>query len=147
MQQAPELNDVVMRFYDAVSRGDGGVMEEMTSRDDALVFIGTDPDEWFEDIAGIRRMLEAQAGAGVTVIPGDLRAHREGGIGWVADRGRFKLPDGSEVPFRMTAERLANERDSEWFDFWSNLKEGYDHFERTLIPPGADVKDGRYRFR
>ncbi len=50
-------------------------------------------------------------------------------------------------PFRMTAERLANERDSEWFDFWSNLKEGYDHFERTLIPPDADVKDGRYRFR
>jgi hypothetical protein len=103
MQQAPELKDVVMRFYDAVSRGDGGVMEEMTSRDGALVFIGTDPNEWFEDIAGIRRMLEAQAGAGVTVIPGDIRAHRDGAIGWVADRGRFKLPDGSEVPFRMTA--------------------------------------------
>ena len=103
MQQAPELRDVVVRFYDAVSRGDGGLMEEMTSHDDALVFIGTDPNEWFEDISSVRRMLEAQAGAGVTVIPGDIHAHREGPIGWVADRGRFKLPDGSEVPFRMTA--------------------------------------------
>ncbi|MGD9891052.1 MAG: nuclear transport factor 2 family protein [Dehalococcoidia bacterium] len=102
MQQAPELKDVVMRVYDAASRGDGDLMEDLTSHDDALVFIGTDPNEWFEDIAGVRRMLEAQAGAGVIVIPGDLRAYREGAVGWVADRGRFKLPDGSEVPFRMT---------------------------------------------
>jgi hypothetical protein len=49
------------------------------------------------------RILEAQAGAGITGISGDLRAERNGAIGWVADRGRFKLPDGSEVPFRMTA--------------------------------------------
>lgn len=47
-------------------------------------------------------MLEAQAGAGITAIPGDLRTFRNGAIVWVADRSRFKLPDGSEVPFRMT---------------------------------------------
>jgi murein L,D-transpeptidase YafK len=50
-------------------------------------------------------------------------------------------------PFRMTPERLARERYNEWFDFWTNLKEGYDFFERSHVPPEADVKDGRYVFK
>lgn len=50
-------------------------------------------------------------------------------------------------PFRMTPERLEREQDSEWFDFWTNLKEGYDHFEHSKLPPEADVENGRYRFK
>ena len=50
-------------------------------------------------------------------------------------------------PFRMTPERMAREKGSEWFDFWTNLKEGYDHFERGHVPPDAGVKDGRYVFK
>ena len=103
MQQAPELKDMVMRLYEAVSQGNGDLMERLISRHEGLVFIGTDPDEWWEDIATIRRVLEAQAGAGITVVPGEIRAYREGTVGWVADRGTFKLPDGTDVPFRLTA--------------------------------------------
>lgn len=50
-------------------------------------------------------------------------------------------------PFRMTSERMEQAKDSEWFDFWTNLKEGHDHFERTGIPPEVTVEDGRYRFK
>ena len=50
-------------------------------------------------------------------------------------------------PFRMTPQRLAREKDSEWFDFWTNLKEGYDLFENDRLPPEADVKSGRYEFK
>jgi murein L,D-transpeptidase YafK len=50
-------------------------------------------------------------------------------------------------PFRLTPERLEQEKDSPWHDFWTNLKEGYDHFEREKIPPDADVENGRYRFK
>ncbi|MCW1885873.1 hypothetical protein OKA04_14130 [Luteolibacter flavescens] len=50
-------------------------------------------------------------------------------------------------PFRMTSERLAREEGSEWFDFWTNLKEGYDHFESTHVPPQAEVTGGRYEFK
>jgi hypothetical protein len=112
MQQAPELTGVVMRFYEAISRGDVAVMDQMASREPGLVFIGTDPDEWFEDVASVRRMLEAQAGAGVTVVSGDIRAFREGSIGWIADRGMFRLADGTEVPFRLTA--VFREEDGAW---------------------------------
>jgi len=36
-------------------------------------------------------------------VAGDLRCYSEGSVGWVADRARFVLGDGSEIPFRFTA--------------------------------------------
>lgn len=49
-------------------------------------------------------------------------------------------------PFRMTAERMANETGKEWFDFWRELQKGYEHFERTKVPPNVTVTEGRYQF-
>jgi murein L,D-transpeptidase YafK len=49
-------------------------------------------------------------------------------------------------PFRMTADNLASQKDSPWYDFWSNLKEGYDLFERTRRPPRIATCEGRYTF-
>jgi murein L,D-transpeptidase YafK len=50
-------------------------------------------------------------------------------------------------PFRMTAERLASLADPDWNDFWLNLKEGYDLFEKNRVPPEVSVADGRYQFK
>jgi murein L,D-transpeptidase YafK len=49
-------------------------------------------------------------------------------------------------PFRMTGERMRKTAGSEWHDFWMNLREGYDHFEKTRIPPDVTVRRGRYHF-
>jgi len=49
-------------------------------------------------------------------------------------------------PFRMTDAALANIRDHRWDDFWLNLREGYEHFERHGLPPNVTVADGRYAF-
>lgn len=48
-------------------------------------------------------------------------------------------------PFRLDAAALAAERGSPWFDFWSELKPGYDAFERVRRPPRVSVRDRRYR--
>ena len=50
-------------------------------------------------------------------------------------------------PFRMTAERLEKEKASEWHSFWTNLKEGYDHFERDKVPPLVGQRDRKYVFK
>jgi murein L,D-transpeptidase YafK len=47
-------------------------------------------------------------------------------------------------PFRMTAETLAAHTGGEWSAFWSNLKEAYDLFERTWVPPAVRVCNKRY---
>lgn len=48
-------------------------------------------------------------------------------------------------PFRMSAANIARHGKSQWYDFWTNLKEGYDAFERTRLPPRISVCNGRYR--
>lgn len=49
-------------------------------------------------------------------------------------------------PFRMTPENMARHTDSEWQDFWYNLKAGYDIFEATRQVPAVSVIDGQYDF-
>ena len=49
-------------------------------------------------------------------------------------------------PFRMTAENMARHRSSEHYEFWKNLKVGYDHFEITHRPPVVDVCGKKYLF-
>lgn len=47
-------------------------------------------------------------------------------------------------PFRMTEERMAFYSESKWYDFWMNLKEGYDYFEVEHLPPYVEVEKKRY---
>ncbi|MFM2279509.1 MAG: hypothetical protein RLZZ444_1740 [Pseudomonadota bacterium] len=49
-------------------------------------------------------------------------------------------------PFRMTAENMAKHRFSPHYDFWQNIKTGYDHFEITKRPPEVDVCEKKYVF-
>ena len=50
------------------------------------------------------------------------------------------------LPFRMTPENMARHRNSEHFEFWSMLKEGYDHFELTKRPPQVEICERKYVF-
>ena len=47
-------------------------------------------------------------------------------------------------PFRMTEEMMALYSESEWYDFWVNLKEGYDYFEVEKLPANVKVENKRY---
>src|SRR5688572_20273452 len=49
-------------------------------------------------------------------------------------------------PFRMTAANMARYRNDPNYEFWKMLKEGYDHFEITRLPPKVDVCEKRYVF-
>jgi murein L,D-transpeptidase YafK len=53
-------------------------------------------------------------------------------------------------PFRLTPERLRqaarSTKEEPWLPFWNNLKEGYERFENTKMPPDVTVKNGRYTF-
>ncbi len=112
MEPSSSITASLTSLFEAVTSGDGDAIAQQTTAGPGLVFIGTDPDEWFEDLAPVRAMLEAQAGAGVTVCHGPIKAYEEGTVGWAADQGHFVLPDGSEVPFRVTA--VFHREDGSW---------------------------------
>ena len=47
-------------------------------------------------------------------------------------------------PFRLSEENISTRSKSPWYEFWLNLKEGYDFFETYHVPPVISVEDGRY---
>jgi len=47
-------------------------------------------------------------------------------------------------PFRMTDANMALYGNSEWYDFWANLKEGYEYFELEKLPPHIKVENKQY---
>lgn len=50
-------------------------------------------------------------------------------------------------PFKMTTEALESYKNSRWYDFWSNLKVGYDWFQQNdYRPPNVTVKNSEYVF-
>lgn len=50
-------------------------------------------------------------------------------------------------PFHMTDKNMKKYRRSDWYEFWKNLKKGYDFFEKNgHYPPNVEVKNKRYVF-
>lgn len=47
-------------------------------------------------------------------------------------------------PFKPTDAVMAGHHASRWFEFWSDLKRGYDSFEMSREPPAVAVRGGRY---
>lgn len=50
-------------------------------------------------------------------------------------------------PFELEQETLNEFKDNEWFNFWSDLKKGYDYFNKHKNPPTITVKNKRYYLR
>ncbi len=49
-------------------------------------------------------------------------------------------------PFRMHSGRMEKASGQQWHDFWCNLKQGYDHFERLRRPPNITNNATGYLF-
>lgn len=49
-------------------------------------------------------------------------------------------------PFRMSAQNMKLYENNKWINFWKNLKDGYDFFEKKKIPPNVEVENGKYVF-
>jgi murein L,D-transpeptidase YafK len=58
-------------------------------------------------------------------------------------QGTFQV---QAYPFRMTAENMAKHRGDPNFDFWKNIKQGYDIFEATKRQPKVSACGRRYVF-
>ena len=112
MDPSPELRELTIQLARAVGAGDVDFLERHTSRQPGIAFLGTDPDEWWTDLASLRQALLAQRDAGVEVLPGQPLAYAEGEVGWAVDRGlRFRVGE-EETPFRMSV--VYRREDGEW---------------------------------
>jgi hypothetical protein len=107
LQQSAELRKVFLRFYQAFERGDATLALGLMSREEGVLGIGTDPNEWWDDSATKERVYTAQLNemreSGITLPAGDPQCYQEGSVGWCADCAIIVLPDGTQQPIRLTA--------------------------------------------
>ncbi|HUW73997.1 MAG TPA: murein L,D-transpeptidase family protein [Methyloceanibacter sp.] len=61
------------------------------------------------------------------------------------DSGQARIPVHA-FPFRMTERNVRLRSGNQWSGFWADLKQGYDLFEQTKLPPKVSVCEGRYVF-
>jgi ketosteroid isomerase-like protein len=105
MQPAPELADLTLRLYDAMSSGDADAVERYYSQQNGSLFIGTAGAEFWTDPAqhnaDVRPYFDASHGR-TRVIAGEPHAVTEGTVGWVVDRPTLRLADGTQFHVRLT---------------------------------------------
>ena len=114
MDPAPELQALMLRYYNGSARGDVNILDQLIDRSAGTLVVGTDPDEWWEGGEAIVATWSAawRERGGLTVVDADPRAYCEGSVGWVADRAAFILPNSKRIPFRLTA--VFHQSGEEW---------------------------------
>lgn len=113
-ERSPEIEQVLRDTMDAMARSDLDEIGRRTSRDPCVIGIGSDPSEWtesYDDLVRLMRDSTPDAGLGITVGLDDVKAFREGSVGWAAGHGYFEM-DGKHVPVRITA--VLHQENGEW---------------------------------
>jgi ketosteroid isomerase-like protein len=104
MERSDEIRELIQSYYRAAQAGYGDDASALVSKQDGVIVIGSDPDEWW-DGEGYNRAMRAQAeamGGAIPIQHGDIQAYREGSVAWVVDRPTFRFDDGTEVPARAS---------------------------------------------
>ena len=104
MQQSTGLRDLVLSAYAGMASGDVTFYDQHLSHREGVLIIGSDPNEWWAGYDTIDQVYKAQMRemGGICVVGSDPQAYSMGDVGWVADRPKFRLPDGTEIPIRST---------------------------------------------
>jgi class 3 adenylate cyclase len=148
-----ELRAFYLRFCGAMSADDADTVRGMFSTNACLLYVGTDPEEWWTgpDSAEIMLRQNRELG-GIELRPGSPVAHGLGNVGWIGDRMRVVLRTGAEIGVRLTLV-LAIERGQwrivQWHGsigekdevaFGRALAKNIDHIERQVRDERLDVR-------
>ena len=106
MEPSSELAAVVERFLVAMNDRDAATSVNLLAHEPGVLFVGTDPDEWWAGFESLSPILPAQLAefetGGVKFDVGEVEAFREGTVGWFGARPKLLFPDGATVTLRFT---------------------------------------------
>jgi class 3 adenylate cyclase len=107
MEPAPELVDFFERLLTVSMTLKSELFMEAWSRHAGSLFIGPDPNEWwegFDQIAaiGAAQFHEMRDLGGITFQSDEVRAWKEGTVGWIAAKLRVSLGEFENQDARMT---------------------------------------------
>jgi ketosteroid isomerase-like protein len=132
-ERSPEIEQVVRDSLAAIQRSDIEGIARRTSRDACVLSIGSDATEWaegYDEIMQLFRGSTPEGELGVQVGLDDVKAFREGSVGWAAGHGYFEMA-GDRVPVRLTV--VLHQEDGEWKSVQSHASIGVPN-ERMMDP-------------
>jgi ketosteroid isomerase-like protein len=115
MREANDVRDSVLALLNAIANGDIATIDRLFSSQDEALVIGTDPEERWNGHAEIVRVFKSQMeemGGGFPMSVSTVEAHAEGSVGWAAARPVAQLPDGTQLPIRITG--VLHREDGDW---------------------------------
>ncbi|MGD9525775.1 nuclear transport factor 2 family protein [Pseudonocardia sp.] len=114
MKRYPEVEDLTRAIYAGMREADLADITATISTQDGLVWIGTDPAEWWTGHDTVVEVFRAQLEAigSFDIVDGDPIGYGDGDVAWVADQPAVRLPDGTEQPLRVTG--VAHCTDGGW---------------------------------
>jgi hypothetical protein len=107
MKRSSRLEDWVREL---LASSDPERLVDAHSRSNEVLVIGTDEDEWAEGGDAVASLWRSQDLSAIEVD--EMRCYEEGTVSWMVGRVRFQLPDGSELPARITS--VAHQEDGDW---------------------------------
>ncbi len=106
MERSPELEQLVVAWFEGASRGEASLVEVHVSPGDGTRLIGSDPDEVFRGGIRVAEFLRGEvesAGGKATFAPANVEAFSEGTVGWATTSVTITMPDGRYVSPRWSA--------------------------------------------
>jgi ketosteroid isomerase-like protein len=106
VEPAPELRDLLLRLYEAIVAAETDFLDDLVSREDGALLVGTDQTEWwlgYEQITSTWGAQLRELAGRRKLEPGNPVAFRSGDVGWVADEPHFEIAGGASGSLRLTA--------------------------------------------
>lgn len=100
MQASPAVAAALATFFEKNASGDVSTYDEVVSREEAVVAVGSTAREWF---AGQEAVRGAYGVEGVLIDAGTIDAWENGDTGWALAQPTFTVPDGPSFRLRFTA--------------------------------------------
>ena len=136
MEPAPELCDLLQRYYAASAQGDTAFLDQLIARHPAALVVGTDAAEWWnggDQIVATWTAAWRERG-GLPVHGSRPQAYRAGDVGWAADQAMWRMPNGQAIPFRLTA--VFHHQDQAWRMVQAHFSIGVPNEQFFELPAG-----------
>ena len=105
MRESAEVRALAVRLFEAASAGDYAALRAAVASERDVLFIGTDPDEWWSGQEAVIGALTTPPDVEVTggvVAEHEVLAYEAGDVGWAAIRGKVVFPGQAPIPLRVT---------------------------------------------
>jgi ketosteroid isomerase-like protein len=100
MHESPAVAEALRTFFAKNASGDLSTYDEVVSKDEGVLAVGSTAREWF---AGQEAARGAYGLEGILIDPGAVDACENGDTGWAVARPEFTIPGGPSFRLRFTA--------------------------------------------